>query len=84
MINDQRVAVEALDHDGVLSAEIIGWEGIGLPAKTLVCIGEVATACAVCVCGRREVLLVFPAVPLVSSCSGIKWALTVKVKATIP
>ena len=38
------VAVE--DHGGIFGAEVIGWEGIGLPAKTPLWIGEVLHVCA--------------------------------------
>ncbi len=33
--------VEALQHDGVLRAQVISGQGVGLPAKPLVCIGQI-------------------------------------------
>lgn len=37
-VNDEWVAVEPLDHDGILNTEIIRGQGIGLPCQTLISI----------------------------------------------
>lgn len=39
--------VESLEHDGILSAEVICWKGVGLPAEPLVSIGQVLRSCNV-------------------------------------
>lgn len=38
---ERHTPVESLEHDGVLSAEVIRWERVGLPAEPLVSIGQV-------------------------------------------
>lgn len=40
--------VEPLEHDGVLSAEVISWEGVGLPAEPLISIGQVLSSGNIC------------------------------------
>lgn len=40
--------VESLEHDGVLSTEVIRWEGVGLPAKPLISIGQVLSSGNIC------------------------------------
>ena len=35
-VNDERVGVEAHEHDGILAAEVVGGEGVGLPAEVAV------------------------------------------------
>ena len=40
-VNNERVAVESLDHDSILCAEVVRWEGVRLPSQPLVCIREV-------------------------------------------
>lgn len=45
--NDRRERywpVEPLKHDGILSAEVISWEGVGLPAEPLVSVGQVLSS----------------------------------------
>lgn len=39
--------IESLEHDGILSAEVISWKGVGLPAESLVSIGQVFSSCNV-------------------------------------
>lgn len=36
-IDDERIAVESLEHDGVLCAEVVSRQRIGLPAEAFVC-----------------------------------------------
>ena len=47
--------VEPLEHDGILSAEIISWEGVGLPAEPLISIGQILSSGNVCteLCGTK-------------------------------
>lgn len=40
--------VEPLEHDGVLSTEVISWEGAGLPAEPLISIGQVLSSGNIC------------------------------------
>lgn len=40
-VNDQGVPVEPLQHDGVLSTQVISWQGIGRPSGPLIRIGQV-------------------------------------------
>lgn len=40
-LEERHTPVESLEHDGVFSAEVISWEGVGLPAETLVSVGQV-------------------------------------------
>lgn len=40
-VDDERVAIESLDHNGILCTQVVCREGIGLPFETLICIGEV-------------------------------------------
>lgn len=42
---ERHTPVESLEHDSVLSAEVISWEGVGLPAEPLVSIGQVLSSC---------------------------------------
>lgn len=42
---ERHTPVESLEHDGILSAEVISWEGVGLPAEPLVSIRQVLSSC---------------------------------------
>lgn len=41
---ERHTPVESLEHDGILSAEVISWEGVGLPAEPLVSVGQVLSS----------------------------------------
>lgn len=40
-VNDERVAVETLDHDGILGTKVISRQRVGLPLETVVSAGEI-------------------------------------------
>ena len=40
-VDDEREAVEALEHDGVLGAQVVGRQSVGLPAQPLVRVRQV-------------------------------------------
>lgn len=45
---DRHAPVEALQHDGVLRAQVVGRQGAGLPAEALVGVGQVLRPGDVC------------------------------------
>lgn len=36
--------VEPLEHDGILSAEVISWKRVGLPAEPLISVGQILSS----------------------------------------
>jgi len=40
-VNDERIAVEAVQHNGILSAQVISWQTVRLPAQAVVGIRQI-------------------------------------------